>query len=192
MTLNNSVIDWIEVEFGLTWNIFPVLKKLEFFSLLSVNRRVRQTRPRFSSTTKPSPSPELPLRSRRTSSIRVCFQPLNGAACGALSVFMCAVCVCVSAPPPPPPLILSHHRGFMEMSYANAPRAFWGARRASPSYIFMENNVDFGRKLSTFYSKNRCFQLKQSIIWIYKCRASPIFIWKWSSLNHFSFYTWSN
>ena len=103
---------WKAAYLSLTSNILPVLKNPAFFSLLSVNRTFSVTLPSFSSNTKPSPYLEGPgepaeqlLRSRRASSIRLCFLPLNGAA-GATtpSVFICVcvtetergrVCVCV-------------------------------------------------------------------------------------------------
>lgn len=89
-----------------TSNIFPALKNPAFLPPLSVKITFRVTRPSLSSNTTPSPcrgppvgpgEPAEPLlRSRRASSIRLCFLPVNGAACAGLSVFMtAAVCVCV-------------------------------------------------------------------------------------------------
>lgn len=89
-----------------TSNIFPALKNPAFLPPLSVNSTFRVTRPSFSSNTTQSPcrgppegpgEPEEPLlRSRRASSIRLCFLPANGAACAGLSVFISAA-KCVRA-----------------------------------------------------------------------------------------------
>lgn len=136
-----------------------------------MNRTFRRTLPRFSSSPKPcgylegpggSPELLLLLRSRRASWIRFCFQPLNGTVCGALSVFMCAGSVCVSASPP-----RSFKWGvFMEMSCANAPRAFsvfffWRVLRHTlhiygNKWLLLEEN-----RKGFFYSSNRCVELKQ-------------------------------
>lgn len=106
----------------LTSNIFPVLKKPAFFSLLRANRTFRVTLPSFSSNTKPSPylegpgepagPPALP-RSRRASSIRLCFLPLK--VCTTPSVF-----ISVGAESSTGLNSLLSSRGCMEMSCLEA------------------------------------------------------------------------
>lgn len=94
----------------LTSNIFPVLKKLLFFSELRLKSRLRVTLPSFSWNTVPSPGPQgpaeapgaptppPPLRSLRASPIRLCLRPVNSPGGTALSVFIPeaeSVSVCV-------------------------------------------------------------------------------------------------
>lgn len=120
------------VNLELTSNIFPVLEKAAFFSLLRVNSTVSVTLPGFSSNTKlspnlegpgeaPAPPPPLLPRSLRASSIRLRFLPLN-----ALSVFMCLLLgatVAVGVPPGQHSLNTSSSEGSMETSCASAARA---------------------------------------------------------------------